>query len=136
MKLLFDQNLSFRLCQQLSDQFPGSTQVRLVGLHQADDRTIWEYAKVNGFALVSLDSDFAEMAALVGPPPKVLWLRCGNQPTGVIEEKLREQSEAIAAFEHTSMACLERSTRTDRNYPPRKNRIIPEKSDPAFPPPT
>jgi predicted nuclease of predicted toxin-antitoxin system len=28
--------------------------------------------------LVSQDSDFAEIAAHYGHPPKVIWLRCGN----------------------------------------------------------
>ena len=50
MKLLFDQNLSFKLCPALADLFPGSSQVRLLGLERADDRTIWEYAKANHFA--------------------------------------------------------------------------------------
>ena len=40
MKLLFDQNLSFKLCQDVSHLFPGSCHVRDVGLTQADDRTI------------------------------------------------------------------------------------------------
>ena len=44
MKLLFDQNLSFKLCQLLADLFPGSNQVRLLGMSEADDRAIWEYA--------------------------------------------------------------------------------------------
>jgi predicted nuclease of predicted toxin-antitoxin system len=56
MKLLFDQNLSFRLCQRLADLFPDSDQVRRLGLEQADDRAIWQYAKVNAFVLVSQDS--------------------------------------------------------------------------------
>jgi predicted nuclease of predicted toxin-antitoxin system len=47
MKLLFDQNLSFRLCRQLADIFPESTQVRLVGLDRADDRTRRDFAKAN-----------------------------------------------------------------------------------------
>jgi predicted nuclease of predicted toxin-antitoxin system len=81
MKLLFDQNLSFRLCALLTDTFPESNQVRLLGLEQADDRTIWNRAKEGGFVLVSQDADFAELAGLLGPPPKVVWLRCGNQPT-------------------------------------------------------
>ena len=38
MKLLFDQNLSFKLCRQLADIFPDSSQVRLLGLAEADDR--------------------------------------------------------------------------------------------------
>ena len=40
MKLLFDQNLSFKLCAQLADLFPGSDQVRRLGLEQADDSAI------------------------------------------------------------------------------------------------
>jgi predicted nuclease of predicted toxin-antitoxin system len=82
-------------------------QVRLVGLTQADDRQIWDYAGANGFTLVSLDADFAERAVLNGPPPKVLWLRCGNQPTAIIEKLLRDRIEAIATFEHDAAACLE-----------------------------
>ena len=78
MRLLFDQNLSFKLCPLLADLFPGSTHVRLVGLTSVDDRTLWNYAKANGLTLVSLDTDFAEMAMLHGPPPKVIWLRTGN----------------------------------------------------------
>ena len=67
MKLLFDQNLSFKLCQRLADLFPESSHVRLLGLEQADDRAVWRYA------------DFAEMATLLKPPRKVIWLRSGNQ---------------------------------------------------------
>jgi len=70
MKLLFDENLSFKLCRQLKDLFPGSSHVRLLGLEHADDHATWDYAKVNEFALATLDADFVEMAALLGPPPK------------------------------------------------------------------
>lgn len=108
MKLLFDQNLSFKLCERVSDLFPGSSQVRLLGLERQDDRALWDYAGANGFVLVSQDADFAEMAALFGPPPKVIWLRGGNRPTAAVEETLRRSQEAIAEFERDSgAACLE-----------------------------
>ena len=108
MRLLVDQNLSFKLCRLLSDLFPGSDHVRLLGLAEADDRTVLTYAKTNGFVLVSHDSDFAELAALNGSPPKVIWLRTGNQPTGAIEAALRRHADAIAAFEQDAeTACLE-----------------------------
>ncbi len=108
MKLLFDQNLSFKLCQALADLFPGSSQVRLVGLAEADDRAVWQHAKMNAFVLVTQDSDFADMAALYGHPPKVIWLRCGNQPTQTIEKLLRDHAQAILAFEQDpSATCLE-----------------------------
>jgi predicted nuclease of predicted toxin-antitoxin system len=107
MKLLFDQNLSFQLCQQLADLCPSSAQVRLLGLAEANDQAIWQYAKVHGFALVTLDADFSDMAILLGPPPKVIWLRCGNQPTETVATLLRDRSEAIGAFERDAAACLE-----------------------------
>jgi predicted nuclease of predicted toxin-antitoxin system len=107
MRLLFDENLSFRLCQRLDDAFPYSTQVQLAGLAGADDRAIWDFAEAGGFVLVSLDADFAERAALLGPPPKVLWLRCGNRSTEYVEKLLRDHVEAIDAFEHNTAACLE-----------------------------
>ncbi|HEV2435615.1 MAG TPA: DUF5615 family PIN-like protein [Verrucomicrobiae bacterium] len=108
MKLLFDQNLSFKLCDRLADLFSDSNQVRRAGLEKADDRTIWEFAKTNGFTIVSQDSDFADMAALYGSPPKVIWLRCGNQTSEFIEKLFRDHADAIIAFAaDTSAACWE-----------------------------
>jgi predicted nuclease of predicted toxin-antitoxin system len=107
MKLLFDENLSAELCPRLADLFPGSTQVRLVGLMRASDGAIRDYAKVNSFVIVSLDADFADMSTLFGAPPKIIWLRCGNQPTGIIERLLRQHAGIIALFEREDASCLE-----------------------------
>ena len=108
MKLLFDQNLSFKLCQSIADLFPGSDHVGLSGLSEAGDHDVWAFAKANGFAVVSQDSDFAEMAALLGSPPKVIWLRGGNQSTAAISTLLRRHAELIVAFGNDDgAACLE-----------------------------
>jgi predicted nuclease of predicted toxin-antitoxin system len=108
VKLLFDQNLSFRLCRELDDLFPGSSQVRNLGLETVNDRTLWNYARNNGYVLVSLDADFADMAALLGPPPKVIWLRCGNQPTNGVAQLIRRYADNIKAFARDEdAACLE-----------------------------
>ena len=88
MKLLFDENLSAELCSRVTDLFAGSSQVRLMGLAQASDSVIWERAKTGGFVIVSLDADFADMAALYGAPPKVIWLRCGNTSNARLKEIL------------------------------------------------
>jgi predicted nuclease of predicted toxin-antitoxin system len=53
----------------------------------------------------SQDADFAEMASLLGPTPRVIWLRCGNQPTSVVEHILRLHAEAVAAFERDEDAA-------------------------------
>jgi predicted nuclease of predicted toxin-antitoxin system len=107
MKLLFDQNLSFKLCAALQDLFPDSVSVRAVGLDRSDDREIWKYAEADCYVLVSQDADFAEMAALLRPGPKVIWLRTGNQPTHATEQTLRRHADAILAFAQNDARCLE-----------------------------
>lgn len=108
MKLLFDQNLSYKLCGLLGDQFPGSAQVRLLGLDRASDDEIWRYAGDNGFTLVTMDTDFLDFATLHGAPPRVILLRCGNQPTSVIADLLLEHALRIAVLDHQDeVSCLE-----------------------------
>ena len=58
MKRLLEENLSRRLVPFLQDECPDSTQVTLVGLEQADARTIWRHEKENGYIIVTGDSDF------------------------------------------------------------------------------
>src|SRR5260370_42226863 len=108
MKLLFDQNLSFKLCQIVADLFPEPSHVGILGLSEVGDQVLWDYAKANGFAIVSQDVDFAEMAALLGSPPKVIWLRAGNQSTPAISTLLRSHAEIIMSFGNDNdTACLE-----------------------------
>ena len=107
MKLLFDQNLSFRLCEDVADLFPGSSHVRMMGLAQATDRAIWDHAEANGFTIVTQDADFAEMAVLAETSPKIIWVRLGNQPRIIIANLLRRQANLIAGFETDEAVCLE-----------------------------
>lgn len=106
--MLFDPHLSFKLAKKLGDVFPGSSQVGWAGLHEAGDDEIWEYARVNGFTVVSKDSDYNERSALLGHPPKVVWLRCGNQPTAEVEQLIRSRLAQLRAFELDETAgCIE-----------------------------
>lgn len=99
MKLLFDQNLSSALVARLADLFPGSTHVKSLGMMSADDVAIWSYAAQNGFTIVSKDSDFQQRSLLLGAPPKVVWLRVGNCPTGLIEKILGDRSVELHSFD-------------------------------------
>lgn len=98
MKLLFDQNLSPRLVNRLADLYPDSQHVSLIGLAQADDHEVWEYANQNDFTVVTRDSDFSELSLLRGFPPKVIWIRRGNCSTNQIEEILRSHNQDIVQF--------------------------------------
>ena len=98
MKLLFDQNLSPRLPRLLSDIFADSIHTGEVGLRDANDDVIWEYAKLHEFEIISKDSDFQQRSLLYGSPPKFIWLRVGNCPVKTIEYLLRKHSIAIHTF--------------------------------------
>lgn len=98
MKLLFDHNLSPRLADALSEIFPDSAHVRDKGLATATDREVWNFARSEGFAIVTKDSDFNDLAILEGAPPRVVWIRVGNCTTSAIEQLLREHSDAIDAL--------------------------------------
>lgn len=107
MKLLFDQNLSHRLPDRLSDLFPASTQARLVGLDRASDQVLWDYASREGFAIVSRDVDLAEMATLRGAPPLIIWLRGGNSSTESVEAALRLRHSDILEAEADGASSVE-----------------------------
>lgn len=99
MKLLFDQNLSPRLPRLLVDLYPDSLHITKLGMRDATDTQIWEYAKANGFAIVSKDSDFQARSLLYGHPPKFVWLRVGNCRVRTIEDLLRKHSAALHTFD-------------------------------------
>lgn len=96
MRLLFDQNLSHRLVRSLQQEYPDSRHVRDIGLGEASDEAVWDYAAQRGFTLVSKDADFHQRSFLFGHPPKVLW--SGNCSTSTIEQRLRLYQGHVLAF--------------------------------------
>ena len=111
MKLLLDQNLSDRITSPISDLFPGTTHIKAVGLTEADDRTVWEWAKQHGFTIVSKDTDFHQRAIMFAQPPKVIWLRVGNCQSSLITNLLRSRYDVVRQFiqrETESLLALER----------------------------
>jgi len=111
MKILFDQNISFRIVKRMKDIFPGCTQVRLEGLENTTDTNIHEFAKKNGYSIITFDADFYDLVTLKGHPPKVIWLRIGNTSTIGLENVLRENAEVIKEFitsaKRARIGCLE-----------------------------
>jgi len=98
LKLHFDQNLSRKLPRRLGDIYPESQHVVEVGLEEADDSDIWQYAKEKGLTIVSKDTDFQQRSLLYGSPPKFIWLRVGNCSTADIEALLRRSSSIVHTF--------------------------------------
>jgi predicted nuclease of predicted toxin-antitoxin system len=106
LKLLFDENLSFRLARALDDLFPGSRHVDDLGLEAAADEAVWHFAAEQGYAIVTKDADFAERSLLEGAPPQVIWIRRGNCSTRAIEELLRARRDELEAFAMSAVTLL------------------------------
>jgi predicted nuclease of predicted toxin-antitoxin system len=111
MKLLFDQNISFRIISKLKDVFPDAKQVRELGLENSTDREIWEYAKSKDYSIVTFDADFYDMSNLYGHPPRIIWLRTGNRKTSDLAKLLTDRSVIIQEFltdnSYKDIACIE-----------------------------
>jgi len=106
LRLLFDQNLSFKLVLLLSDIYPDSVHVRDLHLVEADDLTIRRHAAEREPVIVSKDSDFHGLSLLHGHPPKTVWLRVGNAPTSTIATLLRERHATMRRFHDDPDAAL------------------------------
>jgi predicted nuclease of predicted toxin-antitoxin system len=98
VKILLDQNISFRVVGLLSADFEKVAHVKALGLIDASDKEIWDYALLNDYTIVTFDSDFIEIATLRGTPPKIVWLRFGNSSNLKIANKLLLNAETIKDF--------------------------------------
>lgn len=72
--------------------------MRDVGLKDAPDAAIWQYAAQHGLIILTKDADFHQRSFLFGHPPKVIWIRSGNCSTAMIEALLRRRRRDLDAF--------------------------------------
>ena len=110
MKLLLDENLTFRLTKALLPEYPGSCHVKDVNLLETDDMLVWQWARRNGFTILTQDADYEQLARLRGHPPKIIYLRFGNSSLLNQVSQLRYYRTIIADFLFDpKSACLELS---------------------------
>ncbi len=106
MKLLFDQNLSYRLVPAPESLYPASVHIREVGLAVADNEAVWNYTTQHGFAIVSKDMDFYHRSVLFAQPLKVVWIGLDNCTTADIEALLRTRQADLLAFDQDASASF------------------------------
>lgn len=99
MNLLLDENLSPRLIPRLLSLFGVLTHIRDIGLQRADDKIIWEWAKGNGYTVITTDADFVVMSQRLGWPPKVIHIEQCDFPLRVIEDILRRNAVRISELD-------------------------------------
>ena len=111
---MFDENLSPKLCTDLSDIFPGCTHVCNEGLRSAEDVDVSAFAFAHGFAVVTKDKDFPLRSyVLMQRVPKVILVRLRDASVRDIARVLRESRAVIEKFlVHTDRIVLVLPVRT------------------------
>jgi len=107
LKLLFDNNISYRIKKKIAAHFPHVIHLTDTELSaSAIDTQIWEWAEDNGYIIVSQDDDFKILSNMRGFPPKVIHLQIGNQSTQFISNLLIDSKEDIEVFYESSVDGL------------------------------
>ena len=109
MKLLFDQNISFRIIPMLDLLvFKECRHVQTIGLNDSNDIDIWQFAKQHEYTIVTFDSDFFDMLVVRGFPPKIIWFRTGNLTTSKIANWMMNNHIKIMSFiDNPDQSCLQ-----------------------------
>jgi len=84
-----------------------ATSVRDLGMQAADDTPIFTAARAAGAVVMTKDSDFAELVTRLGPPPQVLWLRCGNTSNAALRDLLSRELPAVMSRLAAGEALIE-----------------------------
>lgn len=79
-EIWIDAQLSPALAAWINRTYEGisAKSVRAVGLRDAEDEEIFRAARKAEVVMMSKDSDFLDLLDRHGPPPKVIWVTCGN----------------------------------------------------------
>lgn len=84
MKFLVDAQLPPALARALREAGCDVQDVRELGLREAEDDAIWDYALAHQAVIVTKDQDFADRLLSSGTAPIIGWLRIGNTSNRVL----------------------------------------------------
>jgi predicted nuclease of predicted toxin-antitoxin system len=85
-----DAQLSPRTARWITANFATqATARRDIGLRDAEDLEIFDQARTANAVILTKDSDFVDLLERRGPPPKIIWLTCGNTSEAALQIVLR-----------------------------------------------
>lgn len=100
MKIWVDAHISPGIAAWINETFTYKAfSLRGLGLRDADDIEIFQKARIEDVILITKDSDFLNLVATRGTPPRVILLRCGNTTNRRLREIFATHlNEAISRF--------------------------------------
>ena len=109
MKIIIDAQLSPHLAKWISEVFKiESYSVAFLGMLNAIDTVIFDYARKENAIVMTKDEDFIKIQHRLGSPPKIIWITCGNTTNQnirkILEDKLPEALELIIKHDLVEIA--------------------------------
>jgi predicted nuclease of predicted toxin-antitoxin system len=99
VKLVLDENLSWRIIKKLLPFFEEVIHASDIKIPKpANDISIWNFAKKNGFTIISKDDDFEKIVLLRKAPPKLIYLKTYNLDTNKLVDLIIENKDKIIEF--------------------------------------
>jgi len=72
--------------------------VRALGLRDASDEDIYIEARRADVVVMTKDIDFVRLQERLGPPPRLIWLTCGNTSNEVLRALLERHWTTVAGL--------------------------------------
>ena len=108
MTIWVDAHLSPSIAQWITNTLGiSSLAVRDLGLRDAKDFEIFEAARQAEVVVLTKDADFPHLLTQHGPPPKVLWLTCGNTSNESLRRILKNSLSPALALLKTGEPLVE-----------------------------
>jgi predicted nuclease of predicted toxin-antitoxin system len=92
MKIWIDAHISPAIAAWINRTYEDieAQSLRAVGLRDALDPEIFSEARKQNVAVMSKDYDLIELVERHGPPPKIIWVTCGNTSNAKMRQILSE----------------------------------------------
>ena len=109
MRLLLDENISWRLAAYLRPHCAAVLHVRGIQLDNSPDTSIWHHAKQHGYDVITKDEDFLRLVLAEGFPPRVVAVQNAQVPVAKLAQFLLARLPQIGSFlgEQTEFGLLQ-----------------------------
>lgn len=72
--------------------------LRTLGLRDAADLDIYQQAAAQNCIILTKDADFLLLLERFGPPPRIIWLTCGNTSNAALRVRISHHGPALRAW--------------------------------------
>jgi predicted nuclease of predicted toxin-antitoxin system len=108
MKFWVDAQLPPMLAEWLSREYGVEARsLRDLGLRDSTDLEIFQAAHHAQAVVISKDNDFVELVSRYGPPPKLLWVTCGNVTNRRLQELFKKTFPEALEYLASGQAIVE-----------------------------